>query len=332
MLERHCSVRKTVEIVLDSWTFLIVREAFFNVHSFEKLQRRLGIPRQTLSTRLAALVENGILLHSRKGADRGTGYHLTDQGKDLFASMLSLMEFGDKWLSRGEPAPLSLTHAACGHTCHPITVCSACREPVNAWDVAYRDGPGAGYSDYEIRLKSRRSSNPSLLEQGRPCSVARTLQLIGDRWSFLIMREAWFGVRRFDEMTGKLGIAPNILADRLTRLVDAGIFRKSAYRKGGDRFDYQFTQKGHDLYRPMVVMMGWGDRWLADAKPPLTLRHRCCKSDFDALVVCSHCREPISAHNSTYTTTYDIDGVTAGPVGREFTQDGGTSGRTRERY
>lgn len=315
MIERHCSVRKTVEIVLDSWTFLIIREAFFGVHSFDKLQRRLGIPRQTLSTRLAALVENCILLQSR-----GTGYHFTEQGKDLFASMLSLMEFGDKWLTRGEPAPLSLTHTICDHACHPTTVCSECFEPINAWDVAYRDGPGAGYSDYEIRLKSRRSSDPTLLERVRPCSVARTLQIIGDRWSFLIMREAWFGVRRFDEMTEKLGIAPNILADRLARLVDTGVFRKSAYRKGGDRFDYRFTKMGHDLYRPMVVMMGWGDRWLANEKPPLRLRHRCCESDFDPLVVCSHCRKPIAANDSTYATNYEIDGPTEGSAAREFTQ------------
>lgn len=320
MIERHCSVRRTVEIVLDSWTFLIIREAFFGVHSFEKLQRRLGIPRQTLSTRLAALVADSILLRTRDVDGRRAGYYFTEQGKDLFASMLSLMEFGDKWLTRGEPAPLSLTHTTCGHDCHPKTVCSECLEPINAWEVSYRDGPGGGYSDYEIRLKSRRSADPALLERVRPCSVARTLQLIGDRWSFLIMREAWFGVRRFDEMAEKLGIAPNILADRLERLVQTGIFQKNAYRKAGDRFDYRFTKVGHDLYRPMVVMMGWGDHWLSDTQPPLRLRHRSCGSDFNAIVVCSHCRQPMSATNSTYTLNYKIDGLTDGPIAREFTR------------
>jgi DNA-binding HxlR family transcriptional regulator len=331
MIERHCSVRKTVEIVLDSWTFLIIREAFFDVHSFDKLQRRLGIPRQTLSTRLAALVENGILLQTRDGGARANGYHFTEQGRDLFASMLSLMEFGDKWLTGGEPVPLSLTHTACGHTCHPITACSECLDPINSREVTYRDGPGAGYSEYEVKLKSRRSSDATLLERVRPCSVARTLQIIGDRWSFLIMREAWFGVRRFDEMTEKLGIASNILTDRLARLVDTGIFRKNAYRKGGNRFDYRFTEMGHDLYRPMVVMMAWGDRWLAGAKPPLRLRHRCCKSDFDAVVVCNHCREPIAANNSTYATNYEIDGLTKGMAAREFTRGTPISQRTGRR-
>lgn len=305
--ERHCSVRKTVEIVLDSWTFLIIREAFFGVHSFDKFQRRLGIPRQTLSTRLAALVDNGILVQGREKGERGQGYFFTERGKDLFATMLSLMEFGDKWLTRGEPPPLRLIHTCCGHECHPVTVCSECLEPVNARDVAFRDGPGAGYSPYEIRLKSRRSSDPALLERVRPCSVARTLQIIGDRWSFLILREAWFGVRRFDEMIEKLGIATNILSDRLARLVETGVFRKEPYRKGGDRFEYRFTEMGHDLYRPMIVMMRWGDRWLSDGKPPLRLRHRLCNSDFEPLVVCSHCKEPIVANETDYTLNYELD-------------------------
>src|SRR5690554_3848290 len=133
--ERHCSVRKTVEIVLDSWTFLIIREAFFGVHSFEKFQRRLGIPRQTLSTRLAALVENQILVQGRRQGERASGYFFTERGKDLFSTMLALMEFGDKWLTGGERPPLQLIHTRCGCECHPVTVCSECLEPVNARDV-----------------------------------------------------------------------------------------------------------------------------------------------------------------------------------------------------
>ncbi|MCJ9728643.1 helix-turn-helix domain-containing protein [Bradyrhizobium sp. PRIMUS42] len=306
MMERHCSVRRTVEIVLDSWTFLVLREAFFGVRGFGELQRRLGIPRQTLTTRLAALVANEILVKDEATGEGRNGYFFTERGKDLFASMLSLMEFGDKWLTGGRAAPLKLTHTCCRSPCNPVTVCSACREPVNARDVSFRDGPGAGRSSYEVRPRSRRSSDPALLERARPCSVARTLQIIGDRWSFLIMREAWFGVRRFDEMAANLGIASNILSDRLTRLVGNGIFRKEPYRSGGDRFSYRFTEMGHDLYRPMVVMMRWGDRWLSQEGAPLRLRHRPCNSDFEALVVCSHCTQPIDANTTTYAANYAL--------------------------
>ena len=304
--ERHCSVRKTVEIVLDSWTFLIVREAFFGVRRFEKFLSRLGMPRQTLSNRLSMLVEDGILV-VRKGAGvRGHEYLMTAKGKDLFPTMLSLMEFGDKWLTGGKPPPLKLIHRTCGRACHPVTVCSQCREPVSATSVAFRDGPGAGYSPYEIRLRSKRSSDPALLQRVRPCSVARSLQIIGDRWSFLILREGWFGVRRFDEMMEKLGIASNILADRLSRLVEAGVLRKVPYGSGAERFEYRLSEMGRDLYKPMVVMMRWGDRWLSGGKPPLRLRHRACGQDFEPLVVCDQCGGEIAARDTDYQLEYQL--------------------------
>jgi DNA-binding HxlR family transcriptional regulator len=305
-VERHCSVRKTVEIVLDSWTFLIIREAFFGLRQFEKFQRRLGIPRQTLSTRLSMLLDNRILVLDRHRQERAQQYFLTERGKDLSASMLSLMEFGDKWLTRGAPPPLLLIHKTCGHECHPTTVCSACRAPVSAREVHFRDGPGAGYSPYELRLKSRRSADPAILERVRPCSVARSLQIIGDRWTFLILREGWFGVRRFDEMIEKLGIASNILADRLSRLVEAGVLKRVPYTASADRHEYRLTEMGHDLYKPMIVMMRWGDRWLSGGKPPLRLRHRVCDADFEPLVVCSHCREEIAANQTDYVLRYTL--------------------------
>lgn len=305
-LERNCSVRSTVEIVLDSWSFLIIREAFFGVRRFDVFQSRLKIPRQTLSARLAALVANEIFVIGRRENEPGHQYFFTERGKDFFPTMLSLMEFGDKWLTNGEAPPLRLIHKACGHECHPITVCSECKEPVHSRDVHFRDGPGAGYSVTERRSKTRRSSDPRLLQRVRPCSVARSLMIIGDRWSFLILREAWFGVRRYDEMREKLGIASNVLADRLTRLVDEGILRKSPYGNSRSRFEYRLTELGHNLYKPMIVMMAWGDRWINNGQPPLRLRHRICGQDFMPQVVCDHCLEPILANETDYILNYDL--------------------------
>ncbi len=307
LLERHCSVRRTVEIVLDSWSFLILREAFFGVKRFDKFQSRLGIPRQTLSNRLKKLVQNGLLSTGTRDTGRGKQYYFTFRGKDLFSTMLSLMEFGDKWLAGDEPPPLRLIHTRCGKKCHPITVCGECKKPVKAFDVAYRDGAGAGYSPPETRPVKHRSSDPKVLQRIRPCSVARSLAIIGDRWSFLILREGWFGVRRFDEMRENLGIATNILADRLNRLVKAGVLRKVSYSATGDRFEYRFTRMGIDLYKPMLVMMAWGDKWLSDGNTPLRLRHRQCGHDFQAQVVCSECLEPLRVTDTDYTLTYTLD-------------------------
>ncbi|GGH62937.1 transcriptional regulator [Frigidibacter albus] len=298
-------MRKAIDIVLDSWNFLILREAFFGVRRFDKFQSRLGIPRQTLSSRLNLLVEKQVLTIGHKAGEPGHKYFLTERGKDLFPAMLSLMEFGDTWLAAGALPPLQLIHTQCGSECHPMTVCSACFEPVEAWDVAPRDGPGAGFETVEARPRSRRSSDPTLLQRVRPCSVARALAIIGDRWSFLVLREGWTGVRRFEEMRENLGIAPNILTDRLNRLVEAEVFRRVPYGNG-DRQEYRLTRKGMALYKPMIVMMVWGDRWLTDGKPPTRLRHKRCGRDFTAIVVCSECKEIITARDTGYILRYDL--------------------------
>lgn len=305
VMQRHSSVRKTIDIVLDSWNFLILREAFFGVRRFDKFQSRLGIPRQTLSSRLNVLVEKQIFAIGRKSGEPGHQYFLTERGKDLFPAMLSLMEFGDTWLTGGELPPLQMIHTKCGKECRPLTVCSSCLEPVEARDVAPRDGPGAGYEPAEARPRSRRSADPTLLQRVRPCSVARSLAIIGDRWSFLILREGWTGVRRFEEMRENLGIAPNILTDRLNRLVEAGVFRRVPYGSG-DRQEYRFTEKGLALYKPMIVMMAWGDRWLANGKPPMRLRHKPCGQDFTPIVVCSECKQPINARDTDYILRYTL--------------------------
>jgi len=305
-MERNCSVRRTVEIVLDSWSFLILREAFFGVRRFDKFQSRLSIPRQTLSNRLSKLVENDILSTGTRPNERGKQYFLTDRGKDLFPTMLSLIEFGDKWLAGDAPPPLTLTHKACGQKCRPMTACSKCKTPIHARDVTYRDGPGAGFSPHEQRRSTRRTSDANVLQRARPCSVARSLTIIGDRWSFLILREGWFGVRRFDEMREKLGIATNILTDRLNRLVEAGVFDKVPYNEAQDRFEYRFTKMGLDLYKPMLVMMAWGDKCLGNGVAPLRLRHRNCGQDFQAEVVCSECLKPIHSSDTEYTLNYEL--------------------------
>ncbi|SEM31770.1 transcriptional regulator, HxlR family [Roseovarius azorensis] len=305
-LERSCSVRGAVEIVLDSWSFLIIREAFFGVRRFDRFQERLGIPRQTLSTRLNALIDNLIFVTGRKEGEPGNQYFFTERGKDLFPTMLSLMEFGDAWLrGDGEP-PLQMIHTTCGAHMHPVTVCSECKEPVETNTVHFRDGPGAGYLPISGRPKTRRSSDPNVLERVRPCSVARSLQIIGDKWSFLVLREAYFGVRRYDEMREKLGIASNVLADRLARLVEAGIFDKVPYGNGAGRYEYRFTEMGRALYKPMIVMMAWGDRWLNPGAAPLRLRHRTCGNDFTPQVVCSECKKPLEANQTDYTLHYKL--------------------------
>jgi DNA-binding HxlR family transcriptional regulator len=127
-----------------------------------------------------------------------------------------------------------------------------------------------------------------------PCSVARTVDLLGDWWTPLVLRDAYYGVRRFDDFQRDLKIGRNILTERLNRLVDEGLLERVPYQERPVRHEYLLTDKGRDFIPVMAAMMRWGDRWLTGEEgPPLTLHHTTCDHDMHAEVVCSHCGEAI---------------------------------------
>ena len=304
--ERNCSVGRTVAILSDSWAFLVLRESYFGATRFDTFQSALGIPRQTLTERLRTLTAQGLLRRVQYSArPQRSDYRLTSMGIDLYPVMLALLAFGDKWLvPAGRNPPIYLVHNVCGHVCRPIAACLHCKQEVSARTVSYRDGPGAGVTPVIDAKRNRRSSDSAVLDRGRPSSVAQTLKVIGDRWSFMVIREAFFGIRQFDELQSKLGIASNILTDRLGRLVSEGIFVRRKYQDLPERFEYRLTDKGKDLYGPLIAMLRWGDRWLSRDEPPLILTHRDCGSDFNPTVVCDHCHAPLKATDMSYRLNY----------------------------
>lgn len=135
-------------------------------------------------------------------------------------------------------------------------------------------------------------------KRGNPCSVERMLSQAGDAWTFLILREAFFGAQRFDQFQSQLAAAPNILTDRLKKLVVHDLLEKRPYQKRPPRFEYRLTEKGIDLYPAIVLLMRWGDRWLDEGKgAPLLLVHRKCGKVSRPRLVCDCCGKPISAHD-----------------------------------
>lgn len=127
-----------------------------------------------------------------------------------------------------------------------------------------------------------------------PCSIARTVDLIGDGWTPMVLREAFYGTKRFDDFERVLGIGRNVLSQRLGRLVDEGLLERQAYQQNPPRFDYVLTAKGRELFPVLAAMMAWGDRWLASSDgPPVLLRHTACGHDAQAAVVCGECGEPL---------------------------------------
>jgi DNA-binding HxlR family transcriptional regulator len=129
------------------------------------------------------------------------------------------------------------------------------------------------------------------------CSVASTLDIVGERWTLLVLREAFLGVRRFDQMQQDLGIARNILAARLQKLVGHGILERTQYQERPRRFEYRLTEKGLDLYPAIVSLMQWGDRYLTDGEPPVRLVHRGCGHPTQPQLACSHCSAPLGARD-----------------------------------
>ncbi|MCX5554562.1 helix-turn-helix domain-containing protein [Streptomyces sp. NBC_00038] len=132
-----------------------------------------------------------------------------------------------------------------------------------------------------------------------PCSVARTMDMLGDWWTPLVLREAVYGIKRFDMFQQELGIARNTLADRLRRLVDEGLMEKKAYQQEPVRYDYVLTEKGRDFFGVLAAMNAWGNRWLSDEQgPPVVFHHDRCGHQGDAEVVCASCKEPMTAEDT----------------------------------
>jgi DNA-binding HxlR family transcriptional regulator len=109
--------------------------------------------------------------------------------------------------------------------------------------------------------------------EGQNCSIASALEIVGERWTLLIIRDAFLGLRRFDEFQDSLGIARNVLTNRLNRLVEEGILERVRYRERPERFEYRLTPKGRDLQVALAALRQWGDEYL-NQKPQRLLRRK----------------------------------------------------------
>jgi DNA-binding HxlR family transcriptional regulator len=131
-------------------------------------------------------------------------------------------------------------------------------------------------------------------------SVARALEVVGERWTMLIMREAFFGVRRFGQLARNLKIPRPTLSARLRTLVDGGLLDRVPYAHDPDRYEYRLTDAGHELFSAIVVLMQWGDRHMPHPKgPPIVLRHQACGDIAEPRLDCARCGQEITTRNVT---------------------------------
>jgi DNA-binding HxlR family transcriptional regulator len=128
------------------------------------------------------------------------------------------------------------------------------------------------------------------------CSVASTLEVIGERWTMHVLREAFMGVRRFEDFRRNIGVARNILSDRLNTLVAEDILRRVPYSEHPPRSEYRLTRKGVDLYGILIELMKWGNRWAPHPEgPALLLRHRGCGAVVEPVLACPDCGQEVHA-------------------------------------
>ncbi|MEX1036880.1 MAG: helix-turn-helix domain-containing protein [Sneathiella sp.] len=301
LADSSCSVERSFEILGGAWTFLVLREALLGgVVQFDTFQSNLGIARESLKRVLKRLVRYGVmeqLLLSEGG--RRKGYFLTERGRDLLPALVAALNWGEGWTSENATGE-SLIHTECGQPLKKAVVCSECHQVVDPREV-----------DFESRIRNRskgrekfakmRYVERALLERQRPCSIARTMATIGDPWSFLIIRECFYGVRRFDAFQRRLSIASNILTARLKRFVAAGILRTQPVPDQPHLSEYRMTEKGMALYAIPLAIIAWGDKWLADDKgPPLVLTHKTCGHVFSAQLYCETCKTDVGIDQVIY--------------------------------
>lgn len=128
----------------------------------------------------------------------------------------------------------------------------------------------------------------------QPCSLARTLSVVGDRWTLLVLRESFLGVRRFDDFEKRLGITRHVLADRLKKLTEAAVLVKQVYQQRPLREEYRLTDKGHELYPAVLALVNWGDRHMSGVEgAPIRHVHKACGQAMHGVLVCSECGEPL---------------------------------------
>ncbi len=127
------------------------------------------------------------------------------------------------------------------------------------------------------------------------CSMARSLAVIGDRWTLLILSDLFLGAKRFEAIRERLEISRTILTDRLNLLEQEGVLRKQVYQERPTRYEYKLTSKGVELYPVIMTIVHWGDKYYAgDGGPPILHTHAKCGKDFVPVLTCSECDEPLN--------------------------------------
>lgn len=294
-------VARALAVVGDRWTCLILRDAFLGIRRFEDFRRRSGAARGTLTSRLKSLVENGILYRSPyQDSPTRHEYRLTEKGLKLYPFILAVWDWETRW-SLESHIPPALTHSLCGRNMRPRFQCSECHQVIQMKEVAFKRGRIKSHAARIPARSQRRSKSSDVFVEGVDRHFFHVLDIMGDRWTGMVLAALYFGLKRFDEIADALGIATNILADRLKLLVSVEVLNRTPYQEKPLRHEYRLTEKGAALYNNTLQMHEWANHCLLEnEEPPLILSHKPCGAILQSEVACSECGELLKVTEVTF--------------------------------
>ncbi|MCH2055201.1 MAG: winged helix-turn-helix transcriptional regulator [Thalassotalea sp.] len=287
----NATISSDLDVIGDRWTLLILRDLFLGRTRFEALRTHTGASKATLSRRLETLIQADVVKRRQLNpSNKHFDYLLTSKGLKLFGASALAWQWENRWLKTesSETLPRILLHKSCGQPIVPETVCAHCGEQVAfdevKWDVS-SDSFKQQFEVIQSANKMRRVRNSQT--QALDGSMAGISDLIGDRWTLLILIAAFMGAKRNREFAQYLNIASNILSQRLTMLCDEQLFEKTEYQQNPPRHEYLLTDKSKALF-PLVMILR---QWAIDFHPiPELLKHVTCGAELRLSVNCKTCK------------------------------------------
>jgi len=289
---RSCSIWRSLEVLGDKPTLLLIESYWMGARRFSEFQAQTGLLKTVISDRLQKLIKAGCLVKVPY-SDRPRRYEYKGTAKflDLYQTALSMLYWERKWNARSSGIDLKLVHKTCGRLTEPKPVCPGGFEDIDPRQVDWREGPGVGMMPATYSRRRRQSA--AAADTSTPL-FDEIAEIIGDRWSALIIRSIFTGINRFQDIQEDSGAATNILSDRLGELAARGILKKTRSSQKHGRRHYQFTEKGRDIYPIIIALRDWGDKYYpAPDGPPLLLNHRDCGQDLYVEIACPECGEAI---------------------------------------
>lgn len=279
---------RSLSIIGDHWTLLILNEAFLGVRRFGELKASLGISDSVLSGRLRSMVTDGLLNKRLTSGSSQPEYHLTTSGSDTWKIFVAAWAWEQDWNDESNRGDFLLSHKPCGSLLRPILVCGKCGEAVEPRSTSViRSASKLGYIEGSPRRHRQRKTIRSNRSRG---FAPTTMALLGDRWNTAVASGAAIGLRRFSEFERFLGIAPAVLSDRLGTFVELGIFRASLIGSKNDRVEYRLTARGRAFSAVLLQIVEWSERNVKTGEPrSMLVRHDTCGKTLRPDLHCSTC-------------------------------------------